>query len=131
MDTFIISFTLLLGVVFLSRMINEKANKKLDQTKKAELVDLFSSSRIYSFGALIVIIIMFFLSLRFDLIDPFVTYLIYIFLAITYMIITGLYSYKILRKNNFPDSYIRSYLLSTTIRFIGLVTFFATMNYYS
>jgi divalent metal cation (Fe/Co/Zn/Cd) transporter len=129
MDNFIIAFILLLGVVFISRMINEKANKKLDQAKKAELIDLFSSTRIYSFGVLIVIIILFFLSLRFNLLDPFITYLIYIFLVIAYLIITGLNSFRLLKKNNFPDSFIKSYLISTTIRFLGLIIFFVIMKY--
>ena len=125
MDNYMIAFVLLLGLILMSRTINEKANKRLDQDKKAALIDLFSKSRIYTFGILISIIVLFFLSLRFNLIDPLITYIIYIVSIFVFIIITSYASYKKLKKNDFPDSYIKSYILSTSLRFIGLVIFFS------
>jgi hypothetical protein len=129
MDNFMIAFVLLLGLIFISRTINEKATKKLDQDKKAALIDLFSNGRIYTFGILIGIIVLFFLSMRFNLIDPLITYIIYIVSLFTFIIITSIFSYKKLKANDFPDTYIKSYLLSTSLRFIGLVIFFALIKY--
>jgi hypothetical protein len=50
MDNFMIAFVIVLVTMFVARTINEKATKKLDQGKKAELIDLFSNSRIYTTG---------------------------------------------------------------------------------
>ena len=125
MDNYMIGFVLLLGLIFISRTINEKANKKLDQDKKAALIDIFSKSRIYTFGILIGIIVLFFLSLRFNLIDPLITDIIYIVSIFAFITITNYTSYKKLKENDYPNSYIKSYLLSTSLRFIGLVIFFA------
>lgn len=124
-----IAFVLLLGLMFFSRTINEKATKKLDQDKKAALVDLFSSGRVYTFGILIGIIVLFFVSMRFNLLDSMITYIIYIVSIFAFIIITSLFSYRKLQANDFPDSYIKSYLLSTSLKFIGLVIFFALMGY--
>jgi uncharacterized protein YacL len=129
MDNLMIAFVLLLGLMFFSRTINEKATKKLDQDKKAALVDLFSSGRMYTFGILIGIIVLFFVSMRFNLLDSMITYIIYIVSIFAFIIITSLFSYRKLQANDFPDSYIKSYLLSTSLKFIGLVIFFALMGY--
>ncbi|UZR95248.1 hypothetical protein [Chondrinema litorale] len=48
MDNFMIAFVAMLATVFFSRLINEKANKKLDPDKKLLLIDLFSDSRSWS-----------------------------------------------------------------------------------
>jgi VIT1/CCC1 family predicted Fe2+/Mn2+ transporter len=129
MDNFMIAFIILMLTLFVSRMVNEKANKKLDQNKKAELIDVFSKGRVYTFGALIIIIALFFISLRFNLINPLSSYILYIILILAFLIITGFRSYKVLKSNGFPDAYIKSYLISTAIRFIGLVLFFAVLEF--
>jgi len=129
MDDFMIAFILLLVTMFISRTINEKANKKLDQNKKAELIDLFSKDRIYTFGALIVIIALFFVSLRFELIDPLISYVAYVVLIFAFIAVTGFSSYRKLKTNGYPDSYIQSYLITTFLRVVGLVIFFAIVKF--
>lgn len=123
MDNFMIAFILLLGSILIAQFVNEKAIKNLDQLKKAELTDLFSKNRIYTMVILICIITIFFISLRFQLIDPFISTIVYIIAIFCFLVINGYLSYKKLKENAFPDSYIKSYLLSTTIRFLGLVIF--------
>src|SRR6267154_2918382 len=121
MDNFMIAFVLLLVFMFVSRSMNEKANKKLDQAKKAELIDLFSKDRIWTFGTLIVIISLFFISIRFDLVDPVISYVAYVVLIFAFIVVTGISSYRKLKRNGFPDSYIQSYLITTSLRVVGLV----------
>jgi hypothetical protein len=128
-DNLMIAFVLLLGCIFASRTISIRATKKLDQDKKALLMDLFSGVGIYTYGILIGIIVLFFISLRFHLIDPFITYIIYIVSLLGFIIILSYFSYSKLKKNNFPDSYIKSYLISTSLRLLGLVIFFAILQY--
>jgi divalent metal cation (Fe/Co/Zn/Cd) transporter len=128
MDNFMISFIILIVAIFFSRMIIEKANKKLNQEKKAALIDVFSRDRIWTYGMLLGLIILFFITLRFSLIDPLWAYLIYIFLLISYVIMMAYYSYKKLKTNDFPSFYIKSYVLSLSLRLIGLLIFIALLN---
>ncbi|MBO9703183.1 MAG: hypothetical protein J7604_23415 [Sporocytophaga sp.] len=125
MDYAMIAILVMLGIMFLSRTLNENANKKLDQDKKAELVDLFSKDRIYNFGILIIIISIFFINIKLNLIDQYLNYGIYIGSVVIFMIVSTYLSFRKLKKNNFPDSYIKSYITVTTIRFLGIVIFFA------
>ncbi|WP_028980201.1 hypothetical protein [Sporocytophaga myxococcoides] len=125
MDYGMIAILVILGIMFLSRTLNENANKKLDQDKKAELVDLFSKDRIFNFGILIIIVLIFFINIKLNLIDPILNYGIYIGSILTFLTVSTFLSFKKLKKNNFPDSYIRSYITITTIRFLGIVIFFA------
>ena len=124
-----IAFVVLLVGLFISRIINEKATKKLQQDKKATLVDVFSRDRTWSYGVLIAIVILYFVSLRYELIDPFWTYLIYIVSLIAYIIIMAYTSFKKLKANDFPDFYIKSYVLSTSLRLLGLLAFVALLGF--
>lgn len=124
MDNFMIGVILLLGSSFLARMINNKANKILDQDEKLLLMDLFSDSKIYTFGILIAIVALYFFGLKSALATPVILASLYIIALITFFISTNYNSYKKLKNNNFPQGYIKSYLISTSIRFTGLIIFF-------
>ena len=127
MDNSMISILILLVAIFASRVISEKANKSLSTQQKAELIDLFSKNRIYTFAVLILIIAAFFASLKFNLIEQSTTVIIYVILISGFMVINSNMAYKKLKSNNFPGSYIKSYLISTSIRLIGLMIFFALL----
>lgn len=128
MDDLMIAVIVLLSFTFASRVINERANKKLDQEKKAELIDLFSKDRMYTFAVLISIIILFFASLKFDLLKPFLTFVIYIFSILLFLVSSSIMSYRKLKKAEFPSSYINTYILSTVLRLLGFVIFVALMK---
>jgi len=129
MDNFMISFVLLLGFILASRVISASATKKLEQDKKAALIDLFSGSGIYTLVILVGIIILFFLGMRFHWIDPLLIYIIYIISLLGLIIISSYLSYKKLKTSNFPNSYIHAYILSTSLRILGLVIFIALLEY--
>lgn len=107
MDNYMIGVIVLLVFIFASRAINEKANKKLEQDKKAQLIDLFSKNRVYTFGILIVILADFFLILRYQILDPLFAYIIYTVLIFAYIIGFSYMSYKKLKDNDFPKEYIK------------------------
>ncbi len=123
MDNFMIAFIVLLVFILIGRAINEKANKKLEQDKKAALIDLFAGGRIYTFGILIGIIALYFAAIKWQLIDPLLAYIFYLIALLVFLIVNGYSSYKKLQVNQFPEFYIKSFILSTTIRFIGLIIF--------
>jgi heme/copper-type cytochrome/quinol oxidase subunit 3 len=127
MDNFIAAFILMLGLNFIAQFINSKALKKLDDEKKLLLIDLFAASRINTFAVLFGIIVLFLLNLKFQLINPRVSLLIYLFLLITFIIVTSSMAYKKLKANAFSDDFIRSYILSTSVRFLGLIFFLLLM----
>jgi len=127
MDNFMLAFILLLVVVLIARVINQRAYKKLEQDKKLELIDLFSKRSIYIFGILIAIIALFFVGTKYNLMQPFVLYSIYATLIFVLILVSAYFSYKKLKKHNFPDDYIRSYLMSMLLRVIGLIAFFALL----
>lgn len=123
MDNMIIAFIVFLGFIFAARYLGEKANKKLDTEKKAELIDLFSKGRVLTFGILIGILLLFYANSKFNIIDHEYSFTLYIASLFGYIIITAYFSYKKLKQNNFPDSYINIYILSTVVRFAGLGIF--------
>ena len=125
-----IAVVVLLVAIFSSRMINEKANKKLEQDKKAALIDIFSNNRIWTYGVLIAIVVLFYISLRFNLINPVWTYIIYIVSLIAYILTISYNSYIKLKANDFPNSYIKSYILSTALRLLGILIFVAILDFY-
>ena len=111
--------------IVLSRLINERANRKLDQEKKALLVDIFAKDRITSIGVLLGIIVLFFIGLKYTTVKPLVAYLIYFAVLLVFMIYSSYRSYKKLEKADFPKPYINQYLVATAIRFLGIVLFVA------
>ena|SRR5687767_12310955 len=124
MDNYMIGVLVLLVCVLIARILNDRANKKLDQSKKAELIDLFSKSSAYHFGILIAILSLFYLNIKMNCIGPTLALTIYtIFFVLFFIGISYLY-HKKLKDNNFPESYIRLYLLSICIRFLGIAAFF-------
>jgi hypothetical protein len=54
---------------------------------------------------------------------------IYIILILSFVSIVSYQLYGKLKEGNYPDSYIRSYLLSTALRFSGLIIFFLLMDF--
>jgi hypothetical protein len=125
-NNYMIAIVTWLGFTFASRIINDRASKKLEQDKKAALIDLFSKSGRVTFGIMIVIIVLFFLSLKFKLIVEAWTAFFAYFTSVSILLFFSSYgSYKKLKENNFPDSYISAYILSTALRLLGFVLFFA------
>ncbi len=128
MDNFMFAFILLLVSTFIARATSTKATNKLDQDKKAELLDLFSRNGIYSFGILIVIVILYFGNLKFAIIEARLSTIIFYILLLAFISISSYLSYQKLKINNFPKSYIQSYLLAMCIRFAGLILFIALIK---
>ncbi len=123
MDKFMIGTIAFLLALFASCAMLNKANRKLETEKKAELLDLFSKNRVYRFIFLTGIIVVFLVSYKFELIYPFYNFLIYVLLLFGFMANIGYRSYIELKENDFPDEYIKVYIFSTIVRFSGLIFF--------
>lgn len=119
MDNFILAFVVLLVFILISRMISEKATKKLEPDKKAALIDVFSKDRIWTLGALIVIFVFYFVSIKYTLLDFYWTNILYVIALLIYFLVVSVYSFKKLKEHNFPVFYIQAYLLSGALRLAG------------
>lgn len=128
MDNFMIAILVMLLTSLVSRKINQTANKKLNEDKKAKLVDLFSKSGMYSFGVLIVILALYFGNIKFQWVEIGASSSIFVIFILTFLIANAYTTYKKLKNNDFPDSYIKQNLLATSIRFLGLIFFFYILS---
>jgi hypothetical protein len=127
MDNLMLGFILLLIGSFISLYLMEKANKKLDQEKKASLVGLFSRHRIHNLGFIIIIITLLYTNSRFHFIEDLLAITLYIIILVSFIIFSNYRSYSILKSNDFPAEYIQSYLIAMSVRFVGLIVFFILM----
>jgi len=128
MDNWMIGLAILVAFSLIAKAINYKATKKLDHDKKAELPDLFNGTYFYNTVIWIGLTILFFISIRFQLIDKLTTYIIYIISFLGFIAIIDYISFKKLQRNNFQESYIKSYIISKSLGFLGILLFL-TISY--
>ena len=110
---------LFLGSIFLARSINEKANKKLDQEKKAQLIDLFSNNS-KRYIILLIIVVLTIIGFNTNIMNPFIISLGFFSFLIYLFIISILRVTKKLKENNFPTEYIKEVKKASFIRLFGI-----------
>lgn len=123
METYPGAILVFLAFLIFSRLVNVKAIKKLEMDKKAALVDIFSKNRSWTLGILIAIFAFYFISISYALFDFYQTNIIYIIVLLVYMAAMAVYALRKLKEHVFPDFYIRAYILSVMLRFVGLGLF--------
>jgi len=114
-----ITIVIFVVTILLSRYINSKAIKKLSMEKKAELIDTFSGFSVWSIVPLLVIIGGFYFAV--DYMGNYLLYLALLLLvSVIYVVALQVYIYKKLKNMDYPMSYIKQYILSVVVRFVGL-----------
>ena len=114
-----ISLIIFVVLMLLSRYINSEAIKKLSMEKKAALIDDFSGLSVWSILPLLVLLGGFYFAIEY--VENHLIYLWVLFvLAGFYVVGLQVYIYKKLKKMDYPMSYIKQYILSVFIRFLGL-----------
>ena len=113
-----------LVIVFIARMLGEKAVKHLDTEQKAGLIDLFTKERKYSFLAIMCVVIAFLVVLQFRLVKPIVAFGVYFGLMVLFVIFKNYNSYTKLTAHNYPAEYIRKILIANIVAVIGIILFF-------
>ncbi|MBR9918589.1 hypothetical protein GYB29_13155 [bacterium] len=124
MSEFGLSFIILMIFVLVSRAISEKAQRHLSDEKKVELLDLFSRSGTANLAVVIGIVALYFLLLELNLWSINITTAIYACLFLVYIGISTQRSFNKLRAHSFPSEFIKTYLLSTALRLLGIIVFF-------
>ena len=123
-DAFMFGFIMLMIAILISRIVSEKALKKLDADQRSLLIDQFSSQRIWSLGLIIVIVAGYFLALKTNTFQPLTMLALYLLVIAVFMLIQVKIALKKLHDVSIDRDYIRAYKLSTTIRAIGILLFF-------
>lgn len=129
MDNSMIGMLFVLGVFLVIRVINERAIKTLSQDKKAELIDLFSKDRIYNLVIVILLIGLLFLNTKYKLVDSFLSLLLYSSSIMIFIVVVSFLAYRKLKKNQFPDSFLKSFILTSTFKTLALLFFLRWIIY--
>ncbi len=115
MDSFMISFMVLIVGLFIVRVIGERSLKKLDPVEIQKVTSEFSGQRIWSMGFMIVIIGGYFLLIRSNIVSLATALTIYLVLLTTYFVGNYLYSMKLLNKIGVSDEYKKFYQFKTWV----------------
>lgn len=109
----------------LSRIINERGLKMLSADEKARLLDGFSTFRLFSSVAIIVVLGVLIVSDRFIEGLPAGFSLAFPFAIISVLLTINFIGYKKLSTLDLPKEYVRNYLFSVFIQLIGIIFLFA------
>ncbi len=124
MDKRTIGFLVFFAAIFAARFINERALKKLSEAEAARLLQGFSRFRMYSLGAVIGIVAMFFAYSNLYPGSTFRVAQLFMGVLVAFLISTGVAAYLKLKKMQMPDSYVNSFLLASFVKYAGVFIFF-------
>ena len=116
MDGFALPFVVLLGGVVVSRVITERALRKLDAEEKAKLIDSFSFVRQFNLLGVVAIVLLGFYSL-----------VLMQFLLPVYVVVLGAHSVVRLRSLDLPSEYTRPALAGMAVMYGAIGVFWLWM----
>ena len=119
------------ALIYIARMMGEKAVKMLNAEQKAGLIDLFAKQR--KFGTLIVFVLVaaFLVVLQFKLIEPMIAFSAYFGIMLLYMVFRNYQTYSKLKANDYPQEYINKFMSASILATLGIATFFGLVFYQS
>ncbi len=109
----------------LSRIINERGLKMLNAEEKARLIDGFSTYRVFSSVAVIVVLALLIVSERFLKQLPPEYNLAFPLAILSVLFSLNFIGYKKLTTLNLPGQYLKIYLVSIFVQFFGILFLFA------
>jgi hypothetical protein len=115
----------LVVAVMISRIIMERALKRLGPDVKARMVDAFSAYRIYNYAAILTLMVLYFACVRYF---PQQSSVITPVFFLLFLVVTGVVSflsYRKLKALEMPSHYVRSYLINLGIQYLGIGFLFA------
>ncbi len=116
--------TVFAALYIASRVIGERALRRLSQEEKARLIDSFSSFRIFS-AVIVLLFVVIFLAAENYLTDLSAAIRLGFPAAIfLLLIVLSFATYKKLKSLNVSESYIRTYLITLFLQYLGLAALF-------
>lgn len=116
-------------IVYIARMLGEKAMKFLNTEQKAGLIDLFTKERRYGSAIILSLVIVFLIVLQFKLVTPLMAFVVYFAIMISYMVFKNYRTYTKLTANQYPPEYINRVVFASLLATLGIATFFALIYY--
>jgi hypothetical protein len=130
MNLMIIGIVAFLVPTIIARFVAEKGMKVLSDEQRGQLVTALSGTRKWSLIALSVIIVGFLVvAYNFQVNKRAAVYAYFAAILIYMMVVNGLNWYKT-KKMGFPEAYLRSNLLASILRLLGLVALLVCMADY-
>lgn len=124
MENLTIYFIIFFVTIILSRIVSERALKRLDTEEKGRLLDSFSSYRLYNTYISIGLVIAYFVVADYFWQGSTTLILVFICLFFTVSATITVLSYRKLKSLNMPQYYNNSFLLRVGIQYFGLAVIF-------
>ncbi len=121
MDIQMIGILAMVVCIIFSRIIIKNATQTLDQEKKAALVDVFSGTGIFALIVGAVVLVLYFIVFKFQWVSHDIAFATMMIIILGFTITLQYFKYKELKKNDFPNSFIKPYMFGTLIGSLGLI----------
>jgi len=115
MDNIFASLMVLLVSILVSRIISERALKKLNSEEKIKLFDAFSNMRMYSMMPLVMLILMLFMFKH--------VYFLFAPAILAYMLILNIFIFRKLKRIDIPKNIVGHFMFARSIAFVGFLAF--------
>jgi uncharacterized BrkB/YihY/UPF0761 family membrane protein len=124
MDKTFIGLVIFVAALLVSRVISEKALRKLKEDEAARLVQGFSGFRTYNLVAILALVAVFFaISYSYPQ-HSFRVAQVFMGILVAFLLVTGVISFRKLKFLRMPDAYLNSYLLATFVQYAGIFIYF-------
>lgn len=120
-------FIALIAAIVVSRMISERAYRKLDSDQKLRLMDGFSSTRMYSMVPVLILVAAFWYLTTKTEIDKSLITTAYFGLLIAYIVIRTILNQRKLLSLEMPAEYRRMFMTAQAVSLVGVAWFFYTI----
>jgi hypothetical protein len=124
MDNALIGLIVFVAALLVSRVISERALRKLSQDEAARLVQGFSGFRTYSLVAVVSLVVVFF-AVSYSYPEySFRAAQIFMGVLVAFLLLTGGLAFRKLKALKLPDTYLNSYLFATFVQYAGIFIYF-------
>jgi hypothetical protein len=118
---------LFVGAYIVSRIVRERALKRLSAEQKARLLDAFSGYRTYFMSAAVCFPLLYFVAIKsWPSTHSFLAPIFFVLFGLMLVVMTWL-SFRKLKELNLPTDYIRSFLVSSGIQYLGVACLFVPL----
>ena len=120
-----IGLIIFIAALFGGRWINERALRRLEKEEQASLVQGLSRYRLMSLAGVVLFVAAYFIFRAEVEKSGFSAFTVFAIVLVLYMFAGTAFVYIKLKRMRIDENYISSFLLSTAIQYLGLISYFA------
>ncbi|MDH3492932.1 MAG: hypothetical protein OEM82_05235 [Acidobacteriota bacterium] len=124
MNNAFLGLLVFIAALFAGRWINERAIRKLGKDQSTKLVQGLSRYRMASLAGVILFVAGYFIfrsTIEKSGVEPFTVFAV---ILLVYMLAGTAFVFVKLKRMKIDENYISSYLLSTAVQYLGLISYF-------